>query len=101
MSPARSLHSGAAPIAPYQLWSASTAEPVRPPTSSTAVMTTPRRRRRRRITSNLNAFRAEPALHLRLNLVELILRAHPETHYQHRSGVRSADQSPTIAKEHA
>src|SRR2546423_1277996 len=101
MSPARSLHSGAAPIAPYQLWSAYTAETVRPPTSSTAVMTTPRRRRRRRITSNLNAFRAEPALHLRLNLVELLLRARLETHYQHRSSVRSADQSPTIAEEHA
>src|ERR1700682_5020792 len=74
---------------------------VRPPTSITAAMTTPTRRRRRGITSNLNALRAEPALHLRLNFVELPLRASLEAHHQHRPGVGGADQSPPITKLYA
>src|ERR1700687_2245479 len=63
-------------------------------------MTTPTRRRRRGITSNLNALRAEPALHLRLNLLEILRCASLEPHDEHRPGVGSADQPPPIAEEH-
>src|ERR1700681_47240 len=76
-------------------------ESARPPTSSTAAMTTPTRRRRRCITSNLYAFRAEPALHLGLDPVELVLCARFEAHHYHRLGVGGANEPPAITKEHA
>src|SRR5215210_5243003 len=62
-------------------------------------MTTPMRRRLRGITSNLNALRSEPALHLRLNLLELLVRARFEAHDEDGLGVRCADESPAIAEQ--
>src|SRR5688572_29169407 len=64
-------------------------------------MTTPIRRRRRDITSNLDAFRAEPALHLGLNLPELLLGAGLKAHHEDGLGIRCADQSPAVAEKDA
>src|SRR5450759_5681416 len=66
-------------------------------------MTTPTRRRLRVecITSNLYALGAKPALHLGLNLLQLLIRSRFEAHHEYRLSVRRADQSPPIAKEDA
>src|SRR5712671_2174009 len=66
-------------------------------------MTTPTRRRLRLVgvTSNLDAFGAQPALHLRLNLLQLLAGSGFESHHDHRLGVRRADQSPPVAEKDA
>src|SRR5215208_4556990 len=74
---------------------------MRPPISITAAMTTPIRRRLRSgsITSNLHAFGAEPPLHLRLNLPELLLGSRLEPHYQYWLRVRGPNETPPVAKQ--
>src|SRR5687768_15298812 len=64
-------------------------------------MTTPKRRRRRGITSHLYAFGADPALHLRLNPVQLLPGPGFESHHQNGLGVRRAYQPPPVTEQDA
>src|SRR5438105_11170158 len=66
-------------------------------------MATPTRRRLRggSITSNLDALRAQPALHLRLDGVETLFGSCLEPHHDHGLGVRGANKSPAVAEEDA
>src|SRR5438105_14855394 len=66
-------------------------------------MTTPTRRRLRvdGVTSNLHAFGAQPAMHLRLDIFQLHSCSCLESHYRYGLCVRGANQSPAIAEENA
>src|SRR5438552_1636361 len=66
-------------------------------------MATPTRRRLRveGITSNLHALRAEPALHLGLDLLELLFCSRLEAHDKNGLSVGCPDQSPSVPEEHA
>src|SRR5437773_10447579 len=66
-------------------------------------MTTPTRRRLRveSVTLNLHALGTQPALHLGLDLLELVFRSGLEAHHQHRLRIRSTNEAPSVTVKNA